>query len=164
MLHPLALPGMLAQTLPVQVQSRVRSMDSGIRRACFARQIPSLASWVTLDNLFTNLSCLFCRRGMMLLIHGIAACITYDQRAWQIDCKGKSLMPCMNQPCISQVLASVPAPSDTHFPPSGLFLTCWYFFFLLEYSPQIEVYLIIQVSAQMSPTQIFPGIPSAIVL
>lgn len=127
-LHPLALPGVLAQTLPVQVWSRVRSMDSGVTRACFARQIPSLTSWVTLDNLFTNLSCLFCRRGTMLLIHSVAMCITYDQRAWRVDSKAKSLMPCMNWPCISQVLASVPAPSDTYFPPSGLFLLAGFLF------------------------------------
>lgn len=103
-------------------------MDSGVTRACFARQIPSLTSWVTLDNLFTNLSCLFCRRGTMLLIHSIALCVTYDQRAWRVDSKAKSLMPCMNWPCISQVLASLPAPLDAYFPPSGLFLLADFFF------------------------------------
>ena len=97
-------------------------MDSGVRRGCLERQIQSLTSWVTLGSLFMNLSFLFCRRGMILLIHRIAVHITYDQRAWQVDCEGKTQRPCTNWPCIPQVLALVLAPSDSYFLPSGLFL------------------------------------------
>lgn len=77
MFHPLALPGVLAQTTPAQVWGRgteVMSMDSGVRSAHHGMQIQSLTSRMTLDNIFMRLSFLFCKRGIVLLtcIHWIA--------------------------------------------------------------------------------------------
>lgn len=77
MFHPLALPGVLAQTTPAQMWGRgaeVMSMDSGVRGAYHGMQIQSLTSWMTLDNIFMRLSFFFYEKGIVLLtcIHWIA--------------------------------------------------------------------------------------------
>ena len=66
---------MLAQTKPAPVCGWGAGLGVWILGSggpALERKLSCLPSWMTLDNLFLSLSCVLCKRGIVLRIHGIA--------------------------------------------------------------------------------------------
>lgn len=124
---------MLSQTTLEQVWARGQgSTGSGVRWARLGMQNPSLTSWVTSNNLLLTLCFLFCKRGIILLIHGIT-CILHmttghgklrllKARLWGSDSTALHKPAARSAGTASATLPSALAPaSGTHFPSAGWF-------------------------------------------
>ena len=136
------LAGMLAQTKPAPVCGWGAGLGVWILGSggpALERKLSHLPSWMTLDNLFLSLSCVLCKRGIVLRIHGITVHLraatghgrfSLSEAVWGSDPVGAGAAhSALVEP--HQTLIFLLWDFSTYFVPPP--------FFLLEYSPRMDV-------------------------